>query len=62
MNIKNKKVAAFCCQTGGMGKVKDHFKSSLKDNTLLGQLDIIDPAINNTQEKVQQAVNWIKSF
>jgi flavodoxin len=60
--IKDKKVGIFCCHAGGMGRVFDNFKKQLKDNTLVGQLEIIDPLNSGKKDKIEKSISWINSL
>ncbi len=61
-DIKDKKVATFCCHAGGMGKVKLHFKDKLNCNEYLGELDILDPLESGQDHKAKMATSWVKGL
>jgi flavodoxin len=60
--IAGKKAALFCCHAGGKGKVFDKLRAALSGNTIVGEIDFINPAGGDRQgvtEKLDQWVNRI---
>jgi len=57
-----KKIAVFCCHAGGKGKTLKNMKQALKDNTILGELDLSKPARRDTQASVQKATDWAQEI
>lgn len=57
-----KKVAVFCCHSGGMKTTLEQMKAALVGNEILGEIDFKEPAKRNTEENIQRAVEWIKKL
>jgi len=41
--IKDKKIALFCCHAGSKGKIFEKIKENLKGNKIVGEIDFIEP-------------------
>jgi flavodoxin len=61
-NIKNKKIALFCCHGGGKGKVFNSFKTALEGNEIIGELDLKDPLKNDRNASAANARQWARSI
>lgn len=56
--IKNKKIALFCCHGGGKGKVFDKMVEKLQSNDIIGKIDFIEPLKKEKNSKEDQAKKW----
>lgn len=62
-NIKDKKIALFCCHGGGKeGKTFLKFKEKLKGNIFLGEIAFEDPLKKDTDNEALSAKQWIKGI
>jgi len=61
-NIKNKKIAFFCCHGGGKGKIFSRLKTALEGNEFVGEIDFRDPLKVKTEASVKRAVEWAKEL
>jgi len=59
--FSGKKTALFMCHAGGMGDAMDKFKSMLKDNDIVSQIDFNSP-LKNQENVKQQIEEWVKTF
>jgi len=57
VNLKNKKIALFCCNRGGVGKTFTAMREELKENHILGEIEFVDP-IKGQQGKASMAKEW----
>ena len=60
--ITGKKLALFCCHAGGKGKVFAKIKSRLPGNTFVGEIDFLNPALQEKTALKQKVVEWVKSL
>ncbi|MDR1108962.1 MAG: flavodoxin [Spirochaetaceae bacterium] len=60
--INHKKIALFCCHAGGKGKVFDKIKDKLPGNTMVGEIDFINPAKQDRQEVLNKLTAWLKAL
>ena len=56
--IKNKKIALFCCHGGSKGKIFPRLKTALEGNEIVGQIDFRDPLKVQTKASVKQTKEW----
>jgi flavodoxin len=61
-NIKNKKIAMFCCHGGGKGKVFSKLKNELPENEIIGEIDFKDPLKNDPDKSKKEAIAWAKKL
>jgi flavodoxin len=59
--INGKKIALFLCHAGGSGKAMKKFKAALEGNTIISELEIINPA-RNAEKSSEQIENWAKTL
>jgi flavodoxin len=57
-SFSGKKIALFCCHSGGKGKIFEKMKAALQDNQILGEIDFRDPLKNNPDANIQKAKKW----
>ena len=62
VKITGKKVALFCCHGGGKGKVFDKLKALLPGNTIVGEIDFVNPAKKESTDLKQKLGEWVKSI
>jgi flavodoxin len=60
--LSDKKVAMFCCHAGGKGKALEKFRDALAGNTIVGELDIVNPTKQDAQLVRAQVVAWAKTL
>ena len=60
--IKGKKIAIFCCHSGGMKKTLEKFKALLKGNTIVGEIDFQNAAKNGRTGLKPKIEEWVKSI
>ncbi|MDR0442842.1 MAG: flavodoxin [Treponema sp.] len=59
--LSGKKLALFACHAGGPGDVMQKLKAELKDNTIVSEIDFLNPA--SEQEKAKQKIEeWVKTL
>jgi len=58
-DFSGKKIALFMCHGGGIGKAMNKFKSMFKNNTIISELEMINPARNaeNAIQKIEEFAN-----
>ncbi len=59
---KQKKIALFCCSSGGEGKYFEKVKALIPENNFIGQMNFIEPLTTNPEESKKIAISWAKSF
>ena len=59
--LSGKKIALFACHAGGMGKAMEIFKTMLKDNTVVSEIDFNSP-LKNREKVKQQIEEWAKTL
>jgi len=59
--ITGKKIALFCCHAGGKGGIFDKFRALVPGNTIVGEVDFINPAKGETPVK-QKIDEWVKTI
>jgi flavodoxin len=57
-----KKVALFCSHGGGKGKALEKLRDALAGNTIVGELDVVNPAKQDAQLVRAKAVAWAKTL
>lgn len=57
IQIKEKKVALFCCNGGGIGKTFNNMKEQLKENEIIGEIEFLEP-LKESQEAANKAKKW----
>ena len=60
--ITGKKIALFCCYSGGKGKAFEKLKALLPGNTIVSEIDIKDPAKMDSAELKQKISEWVKTL
>lgn len=60
--LTNKKIALFCCHGGGKGNIFEKMKEALAGNEFVGEIDFVEPAKSNTQEKLEAAKQWAEGI
>lgn len=61
--INNKNIALFACHGGGgANKCFDNFKKEFANNNFIGEVDFINPFIQDKEENIEKAIKWIKSL
>ncbi|WP_010257294.1 flavodoxin family protein [Treponema primitia] len=58
--ISGKKLALFCCHAGGKGKSLDKLKTLLPGNTIVGEIDFVNPAGQDRAALTKQIAEWVK--
>jgi flavodoxin len=59
--FSGKKIALFMCHAGGMGDAMNKFKSMLKDNTIVSEIDF-SGLLKNQEKAKQQIEEWVKTL
>jgi flavodoxin len=59
--IREKKLALFICDGGSKGKTFSNMRERLKDNTILGELELMEP-IKGNEDKAAQAREWAEAM
>jgi flavodoxin len=62
IELKNKKIALFCCHGGQPGKTLDNLQTRLAGNTIISKVDFQEPLKSNQTENVDKISSWIKNF
>ncbi|MDR3303066.1 MAG: flavodoxin [Treponema sp.] len=60
--LSDKKVALFCCHAGGKGKALEKLRDALTGNTVVAELDLVNPAKQDAQLVRAKAVAWAKTL
>jgi flavodoxin len=60
--LSGKRVALFCCHAGGMRTALEKFRDKLALNTLVGEIDFVNPLAGNRGEIVERLGEWIKKI
>ncbi len=58
VNLKNKKIALFCCHGGDKKKTLEKMRERLLGNEIISQIDFQQPIKNKTAEQVTKAKQW----
>jgi flavodoxin len=62
ISITDKKVAVFCTHGGNPGQTLNNMRKELIGNTILGEIDFLEPLKSDTQNKVIATQKWAKSI
>ncbi len=62
VKLKDKKIALFCCSGGGKGKTLSNMRDQLKGNTILGEIDFVEPLRLNVIKNEEAARDWAKKI
>ena len=60
--ISGKKIALFCSHGGSMGKTFDKLKALLVGNTIVGEMDIKNPAKQESAALKEKINEWLKGL
>lgn len=59
--LNGKTIALYCCHGGGKGKAPEKLRALIGGNTVIGEIDLVNPAAN--PEKAREALEaWAKSL
>ena len=58
VNLKSKKIALFCCHSGGMRKTLDNMEKALIGNRIIGKIDFVRPLVNDKERNESRAKDW----
>ncbi len=61
-NLKNKKIAFFCCHGGDKGRTFKNMKKALIDNHLIDCIDFREPLKRNKEASEKKAIEWAKKI
>ena len=61
-SINGKKIALFVSHAGGMGKALEKLKTLLAGNTIIAEIDFLNPAKGGGEKVKQQVSDWVKAF
>ncbi|MDD5669170.1 MAG: flavodoxin [Candidatus Omnitrophica bacterium] len=56
--LTGKKIAVFCCSGGGKGRTLECMKEKLAGNTIIGEIDFIEPLKKGKEENAAKAKTW----
>lgn len=57
--ITGKKIALFCCHAGGKGKSLEKLRALVPGNTLVGEIDFVNPTKQDPQEVMGKLEPWL---
>ena len=57
-NITDRKIGIFACHGGGKGKVFEKMRQALYGNSILGEIDFIEPLSGDRQLAIERAKQW----
>ena len=60
--VSGKKIALFCCHGGGKGKVFDKLKAMAPGNTIVAEIDIMNPAKEGRAALKQKIEEWVRTI
>ena len=60
--FENKRVALFCCHAGGKGGVFRRLRAALEGNSIIGEIDFVEPLRKDTESKTAQAAKWAREL
>jgi flavodoxin len=60
--ITGKKIALFCCHAGGKGKALEKMRAMVAGNTIVGEIDFVNPAKQDKQEVIEKLERWLQSL
>ena len=58
VELKDKKIALFCCHGGAKNKTLENMEAQLAGNKIIGKIDFKEPLKNNPEECTEQAKRW----
>ncbi|MCL2320101.1 MAG: flavodoxin [Treponema sp.] len=61
-NITGKKVALFCCNDGGKGKVFQKLKALVSGNTIAGEIEFVRLAKTDPSLLKKKVAEWVKTI
>lgn len=61
-DIKNKKVALFCCSGGENSKTLESMKKELDENEVIGEIEIIKPLKEKNDNVSEEIRDWVDSI
>lgn len=59
--IYDKEVAFFCTHAGGVGHTMKDFEEALKDNKIIGELELVN-VLKNMEESKEKIIDWVEEF
>ena len=61
IRLKDKKIALFACDEGGLGKTFEKMKAEMPGNEFIGEMDFFAPVKTGTEKKAEkQLEKWVK--
>lgn len=60
--IRGKKIALFCCHAGGKGKALEKLGAMVPGNTIVGEIDFVNPIKQDTQRVLGKLERWLQSL
>ncbi|MBW2046297.1 MAG: flavodoxin [Deltaproteobacteria bacterium] len=61
-DLRDKKIALFCCHGGGKGKTLDKMKGRLQGNEIIGQIDFKEPLRYGKDASSERATTWVSEI
>ena len=61
VELRNKKIALFCCHEGGPGKTINNLKEELSENEIIDEMDFNNVA-KSKEENISKAKKWAQSL
>lgn len=62
IEIKNKKIALFCCHGGGKGKIFEKMKKRLSGNDFVGEIDFFEPLKRDKEGNISKIKQWARNI
>ncbi len=62
VELNNKKIALFCCNAGGKGKIFEKMSKILSGNEIVGEIDFLEPLKNDSENNRNIAIQWAKQI
>jgi len=60
VNLRDKRIALFCCHGGGRGGYFRKVREQLEGNTIVGEEDFVEPLTRKTRECTARAEAWAR--
>ena len=60
--ITGKKIALFCCHGGGKGKALEKLRPRISENTIVGEIDFVNPTKQDKQQVIGKLQGWLQSL
>jgi flavodoxin len=60
--ITGKKIALFCCHAGGKGKALEKLRYMVSGNTIVGEIDFVNPTKQDKQGVIEKLESWLRSL